>query len=226
MAGERPWDKLNAVLEKPVAAVQWLVNFFMRDGTLAALGREAIKDVQDTFHEAAWGNSGHGHEPGGPLTPLYMDIANARDQYQQENTTVSLPSPSQIARGDSRSSATVHGHGHEASPSHTLSPSEIAKDRGSVHGRGNAQLAQVEVFMSQDVPMPEPVPEAAPMPEPMPEGNATQGQAPKPGSFAARELERRANNEGGNDQNALGRGRSLPDEQRQQREEQDKGRSR
>ena len=70
-------DRTNAVLEKPVGVVAAVVNFFMRDGTLAALGREAVKDVQDTFHEVAFGQGDHSREPGGPLTPLFSDIAAA-----------------------------------------------------------------------------------------------------------------------------------------------------
>src|SRR5262249_54527653 len=107
--------------------------FFMKDGSLAALGRQLIKDTGDTFHEVAWGNSGHGREPGGPLMPLYMDIADARDQYQQENATMPPASPSQIAKENGPLS-TVHGQAREAGPSPQPSPSQIAKDQATVHG--------------------------------------------------------------------------------------------
>jgi hypothetical protein len=181
-------DRVNAVLEKPVGMVQAVVNFFMKDGTIAAIGREAIKDIGDTFLETAYGQSGHGHEPGGPLTPLYMDIANARDQYQQENTAMSQPSPSQIAKENSPS-ATVHGQAREAGPSPQPSPSEIAKDQATVHGRSD--------------------------------GGRDMAENEKPW---AKEIGERS--EGGNDQNERREARVLPEEQREQRKEQERGRGR
>lgn len=73
-----------------------IIGFFMRDGSLSGLAREAVKDVQSTFHEAAWGQSPHGHEPGAPLTPLHSDIEKAREFYGARSD---LPSPSEIANG-------------------------------------------------------------------------------------------------------------------------------
>jgi hypothetical protein len=68
----------------------------MRDGSIAALGREAIKDIQDTYYQVAYGQGDHAREPGGPLTPLHSDIEAAREHYAPR---ADLPSPGDIARG-------------------------------------------------------------------------------------------------------------------------------
>jgi hypothetical protein len=118
-------DKVNAALDKPARGIQGVVNFFMRDGTIAALGREAIKDVQDTYHEVAFGQSDHMREPGSPLTPLFSDIAAARDSYAPEQP---LPSPSQIGR-EGKAAVTVHGQDRQDEKSQMPTPSQIGKDR-------------------------------------------------------------------------------------------------
>ena len=190
----------------------------MRGGELQAAGRQGVDELGQALKALPESIQAHA-EPGGMFEPLHYDIAAARDQHALRSD---LPSPGDIAKGRNftaaeRGEGTIHGQTQTTAHGHP---------QGSVHGKGT-QYAQLDVFMSEDVPMPGPSPEAAPMPEPAPagEGNATQGQAPRPGTWAARELERRANNEGGNDQNALGRGRSLADEQRaRERDDRDRGR--
>lgn len=73
-----------------------IIGFFMRDGSLSGLAREMAKDVQNTFHEAAYGHAGPGQEPGAPLTPLHSDIESAREFYSPRQD---LPSPSDIIHG-------------------------------------------------------------------------------------------------------------------------------
>lgn len=58
----------------------------MKDGSVAGLAREGLKDIQDTFHEVAWGGSSHGREPGAPLTPLHRDVAADRDYHALYST--------------------------------------------------------------------------------------------------------------------------------------------
>jgi hypothetical protein len=79
----------------------------MRDGTVAALGREAIKDVRSTFMEVFFGKGERGSEPGTPLNPLYYDLVQARNSHagphgqpMQKGASMSsgesLPTPSEI----------------------------------------------------------------------------------------------------------------------------------
>lgn len=70
----------------------------MRDGTVAAIGREAIKDVRSTIMEVFFGKGERGAEPGTPLNPLFYDIVAARNSHPVEGQGMdaSLPSPSQV----------------------------------------------------------------------------------------------------------------------------------
>jgi len=40
-----------------------------RPGEFTAIGREALKDIQSTYHEVMFGKPGHVPEPGTPLNP-------------------------------------------------------------------------------------------------------------------------------------------------------------
>lgn len=101
----------------------------MKDGTIAALAREGIKDIQNAYYDAAFGHSDHSREPGSPLTPLFSDIKEARAQYASPLKSP-LPSPSQIAFGrESNVEATVHGQAREADKPHAPTPSEIGKEQ-------------------------------------------------------------------------------------------------
>ena len=105
--------------------IQGVVDFFMRDGSLAALARDAVKSAQDTFHEVAFGQSDHTREPGSPLTPLFSDIAAARDSYTPDQP---LPSPSQIGK-EGKAAVTVHGPDRQDEKSQMPTPSQIGKER-------------------------------------------------------------------------------------------------
>jgi len=111
------------------------VRSVMRDGSLSALWREGMKDVQDTFHEAAWGQNVHGREPGAPLTPLHSDIENAREQYAPR---ADLPSPGDIARGTNFKDA-ERGQGYMQGQS-----ASNEQERG-VHGPAGDAREGVEV---------------------------------------------------------------------------------
>lgn len=214
-----------------------IAGFFMRDGSLSGLAREAVKDVQHTFHQAAWGHGSQGGEPGAPLTPLHKDIEEAREFYSPRETR---PSPGDIARGRNftaaeRQGGTVHG-----------------QTQGTVHGKGNAQYAMGGLFgaakgvsaegleaMPEAMPEPAPMPEPGPAPEPAPagEGTATQGQAPR-GSGVLDRLQANRGFKGGNSDEGVPRtqwleqqrnaqqggggakeqGRTVADEQKQQNE--------
>lgn len=76
------------------AHVQAMLAPLMRDGTVAAIGREAVKDVRSTLHEVFFGHPERNGEIGSPLNPLYTDLAEAKDDWQKAMT------PSEIARDD------------------------------------------------------------------------------------------------------------------------------
>jgi hypothetical protein len=126
-----------------------LLGAIMRDGTVAAMGREAIKDVRNTLHETYFGQGEHGGEPGAPLNPTQGEIAAARQEDPQlygpkQETSQAQASPSDIAKdkggvhgpqqkaGHELRSEAAQGDKDRPSPS----PSEIAKDKGGVHGPG------------------------------------------------------------------------------------------
>jgi hypothetical protein len=77
----------------------------MRDGTIAAIAREAVKDIRSTIMEIFFGKAERGSEPGTPLTPLFYDQIQSRKSHggpspPQEHTTMkdgpNLPTPSQV----------------------------------------------------------------------------------------------------------------------------------
>jgi hypothetical protein len=117
------FDRARAVL----AAV-------MRDGTVAAVCREGIKDVRNTVHETYFGRGENAGEPGAPLNPTQGEIAAARKEDPQlygpkQEANQAQPSPSDIAKDQGG----VHGPKQEANQP-LPSPSEIGKDKGGVHG--------------------------------------------------------------------------------------------
>ena len=66
----------------------------MRDGSLPAMGREAVKDIRNTIHEFFFGRGERGVEPGTPLNPLFHDIVQARESHEAapESPAATLPS--------------------------------------------------------------------------------------------------------------------------------------
>lgn len=165
--------------------IESVVRSVLRDGSIAALGREAMKDIQATYHDVAFGQPEHAREPGAPLSPLASDIEEARDQHAHGR-----PSPSQIIR-DAKGSASVHGE-REDVKGQASSPSEIAKGcdahpPGGGRDGGGVDYAQVEIF-------------------PKPGGFVERE--------LQRREQNEGNGDGGNDQSELARGRSLADEQR------------
>ena len=123
----------------------------MKDGTIAALGREGIKDIQNAFYDAAFGHSDHSREPGSPLTPLFSDIKEARAQYASPEKSP-RPSPSQIA-GTAKPTATVHGPAHDADKPHAQTPAEISKGQSpkhDEHGQGKSPTQDALVQREQD----------------------------------------------------------------------------
>jgi len=70
---------------------------------LAAMGREAIKDVRGTLMETYFGKPEHASEPGTPLSPTMQEVSADRGLVSQYQAILD----SYAARGS------VHGHGQE-----------------------------------------------------------------------------------------------------------------
>ncbi len=101
-------NEINEHMEKAYHAA-------MRDGTVPAIVREAIKDVRNTVHEVFFGKSERGGESGAPLNPLFHDIIEARKSHGDEFGGYSgpspgpLPSPGDIAGGGGTVFGPEHG---------------------------------------------------------------------------------------------------------------------
>lgn len=114
-----------SIASRATAAAAAFVHAATRDGTIPAMGREAIKDVRSTLMEVFFSHPDHGREPGAPLNPTQGEVAaERRDE---------LPSPADIAHdrgvhGPEAERGNVHGPALEATP--LPSPSDIAHDRG------------------------------------------------------------------------------------------------
>lgn len=201
------------IINRSVAAVFHAVN---RDGTLAAAFRQGAGEIGQALK--AFPDSIQVHEPGTILSPTASDIVDARDAhaaspspiaqgnagtvYGPEQTTSQVaPSP-----GD-KGQATVHGPQQSATPA-VPSPSDIARgNTGTVHGQ------------QQDDSR------AEPSPSDIARGNGQVLEQEK--TWQEKEIERekaRQDGNAGNDQNERAKGRSLPDEQKEQEKERGRGR--
>lgn len=76
------------------ARAEAIIAHAMVDGTIAAIGRESVKELRDTFHKVFFGEHERGGEIGAPLNPLYGELAEAKEHWQEAMTA------SEIARDD------------------------------------------------------------------------------------------------------------------------------
>lgn len=79
------------------------------DRSVAAIGREAVKDVRETIMETFFGDPDRGGEIGAPLNPLPSEIANDGTLHAITDSA-DLPSPSQIV-DQVIGEAQTHGRG-------------------------------------------------------------------------------------------------------------------
>ena len=183
-------------------------NAISKDGTLAAAGRQGADELGMALK--AFPDSIQADEVGTIWNPTQGEIAANRSNQDSvpEVKAAPLPSPSEIARGSNGVS------GQEQNPglvliSPTPSPSEIAK-------ASSADVYGTEQSKGQPLPSPSDIAR----------DNGDVFMQDKK-SWADREAERdKAKQEGNaeNDQSERAKGRSLPDEQKEQ--EHDRGRSR
>jgi hypothetical protein len=150
-------NEIQGYLEQSQAVVSAAYNGLMRDGTVPGLGREAIKDVRNTFNEVFFGKGERGSEPGTPLNPLFHDIVEARKSHGEVgdareiknenirqmgeeplmNDNQRLPSPSEIA--DGKASASAHGETQQLSNANQPGQSEISDGQGQQQNQGQQQ---------------------------------------------------------------------------------------
>ena len=108
----------------------------MADRSVAAIGREAVKDVRDTIHQVFFGQHERGGEIGAPMNPLASEIANDEVLHamSERESGQPLPSPSQIAD--------ANGQAMQTQAAERPSPSQIAGNaRGPAEGKGEFQQA-------------------------------------------------------------------------------------
>lgn len=117
----------------PAAAFVAVMQTVTKDGTVAAIAREAVKDVRDTTHDVFFGRGERPGEPGAPLNPTQGEVAADR-----MGNLYGHRSPESIAadRGG------VHGEPH--GPQAWRSPDEIAASRGGIHGQGDDGMALMQ----------------------------------------------------------------------------------
>lgn len=123
--------------QKRPGLVSRVYHTVMRDGSVAAVGRDALKSVNATLMQTFFGQGQHGGgEPGSPLNPLFYDIDRARQEHTSALYGVSpeasndpaAPTPSQIVDNPG-----PHLAPPEPAQGHT---NEQERDKGTVHGNG------------------------------------------------------------------------------------------
>jgi hypothetical protein len=173
---------LNAYLDHAAKVAAAVYHASTRDGSVPALGREAVKDIRNTMHEMFFGKSERGGEPGTPLNPLFHDIVEARKSHSDVHGSgqqasgpapAPLPSAGEIASqpedlrgsvyGPQQQQGAVQGHREGAATAGQIAeqPEDL---RGGVYGPQQGQETQV----AQLAPAPAP----APAPDPIPGGFA------------------------------------------------------
>jgi hypothetical protein len=104
-------NEVNAYIQHASHIMAQVYHAANRDGSLAALGRDAIKDVRSEIHQVFFGRGERGGEPGAPLNPLFHDIVQDRKEHAAAlaggRPEEPLPSPGQILAAEHRGN--VHG---------------------------------------------------------------------------------------------------------------------
>jgi hypothetical protein len=112
----------------------------MGDGSVAAVGREAIKDVRDTLDQVFFGQGNRAQEPGTPFNPYYSDIAEDRASHMaavaaNDNTQGGI-TPSDLAEGKSAGGVQEPSRNQDG---HTPSPGDLAEGKGVSQSAGHDQ---------------------------------------------------------------------------------------
>jgi hypothetical protein len=129
---------------------------FMRDGSVKAVFREAVKDIRNTLMEFFFGKGERGGEPGAPGTPLFHDLIEARKQHSLHQSSGSK-SLNQKVSSNQKGSSTMASNAQQTSitgsilenpPAH-LEPQQQSgqeQQQGNVMGQesGSAPAANQE----------------------------------------------------------------------------------
>ena len=90
-------------------------------GSIAAAGREGVKDVRDTMHQVFFGKGDGIGEPGAPLNPTQGEVASMRAKDEgsvhgpkEKQASPRLPSPSEIAAAATPNGQKPHDHSQMA----------------------------------------------------------------------------------------------------------------
>ena len=75
-------NELNEYFNHAANVIATAYHHATRDGSVATLGREAIKDVRNTMNEFFFSKGERGGEPGAPLNPLFHDIVEDRKSHE------------------------------------------------------------------------------------------------------------------------------------------------
>ena len=134
-------SEIQEFLNEAGAVVAAGYNAAMRDGSIPAIGREAVKDVRNTINEIFFGRGERGAEPGTPLNPLFHDIVQARKQH-----ATALASPDAPL---SPSPADLTERTGPAAPQQAdrpeVSPADLVERSGTVHGQQGISQARPDM---------------------------------------------------------------------------------
>jgi hypothetical protein len=116
-------NEIQGFFDKLGAGAEAAYHHVMQDGSVAALGREAVKDVRSTIQEIFFGRGDHGSEPGTPLNPLFSDLAADRQEHTAAlESLTATPSPADLAEGK--------GLPQQQAGTSQLSPADLAEGNG------------------------------------------------------------------------------------------------
>ncbi len=198
-------SELNEYFNHAANVIATAYHHATRDGSVAALGREAIKDVRNTINEVFFGRGERGGEPGAPLNPLFHDIVEDRKSHETAlggGLAAGKPmTAGQIASEPEDHRGGVHGQQQEQAP---IQANVHGDGQGVEPGRGAPAPAKAEVDGPEkgvhgpekggdgrDNAAPEPVPSAGQIAEDKGlEGPARRRHTGRPGNAGAGRLGR------------------------------------
>ena len=109
----------------------------MRDGSISALFRQGLRDIQDAWLDAWVGNHDHSREPGTPGTPLFSDVEKAREFYRDAPPLIADKTPAGSSRP--KPQCTAQPRRPQAKRRNRLRPPCTARPRRPVRKRGDTE---------------------------------------------------------------------------------------
>lgn len=93
-------SEMQDALSKTRDAVNAALGAVARDGTLPAIGREALKDLHNTLNEVFFGRGDGPAEPGAPLNPTQGEVAAGRREDLHPYGSLPTPAAAHASAGD------------------------------------------------------------------------------------------------------------------------------